>query len=66
MFTLFFNWGKVIIIIVNQYKNDRDLYRNFMEREAAIAHGLILVSNDSDLLRVQGINLENWVLISEI
>ncbi|MEH2358131.1 type II toxin-antitoxin system VapC family toxin [Nostoc sp.] len=32
----------------------------------AIARGLILVSNDSDLLRVQGINLENWVLISEI
>ncbi|MBN3894257.1 MAG: type II toxin-antitoxin system VapC family toxin [Nostoc sp. NOS(2021)] len=30
----------------------------------AIARGLILVSNDSDLLRVQGINLENWVLIS--
>ncbi|MCC5631020.1 type II toxin-antitoxin system VapC family toxin [Nostoc sphaeroides CHAB 2801] len=26
----------------------------------AIARGLILVSNDSDLLRVQGINLENW------
>ncbi|MEH2358133.1 PIN domain-containing protein [Nostoc sp.] len=31
----------------------------------AIARGLTLVSNDSDLLRVQGINLENWVLISE-
>ncbi|WP_414549474.1 type II toxin-antitoxin system VapC family toxin [Anabaena sp. CCY 0017] len=27
----------------------------------AITRGLILVSNDSDLLRVQGINLENWV-----
>ncbi|MEH2417681.1 MAG: hypothetical protein V7K12_21070, partial [Nostoc sp.] len=27
----------------------------------AIARGLTLVSNDSDLLRVQGINLENWV-----
>ncbi len=26
----------------------------------AIARGLILVSNDYDLLRVQGINLENW------
>lgn len=26
----------------------------------AIARGLILVSNDSDLQRVQGINLENW------
>jgi tRNA(fMet)-specific endonuclease VapC len=26
----------------------------------AIARGLILVSNDSDLLRVKGINLENW------
>ncbi|MEH2383162.1 MAG: type II toxin-antitoxin system VapC family toxin [Nostoc sp.] len=26
----------------------------------AIARGLVLVSNDSDLLRVQGINLENW------
>ncbi|MBW4556458.1 MAG: PIN domain-containing protein [Trichormus sp. ATA11-4-KO1] len=26
----------------------------------AIIRGLILVSNDSDLLRVQGINLENW------
>ncbi|MEA5557291.1 type II toxin-antitoxin system VapC family toxin [Nodularia spumigena] len=26
----------------------------------AITRGLILVSNDSDLLRVQGINLENW------
>ena len=29
----------------------------------AIARGLILVSNDSDLLRVQGINLENWAII---
>ncbi|AVH63110.1 VapC toxin family PIN domain ribonuclease [Nostoc sp. 'Peltigera membranacea cyanobiont' 213] len=27
----------------------------------AIARGLILVSNDSDLLRVQNINLENWL-----
>jgi len=27
----------------------------------AITRGLILVSNDSDLLRVQGLNLENWV-----
>ena len=26
----------------------------------AIARSLILVCNDSDLLRVQGINLENW------
>lgn len=26
----------------------------------AIARGLIVVSNDSDLLRVQGIHLENW------
>jgi tRNA(fMet)-specific endonuclease VapC len=26
----------------------------------AIARGLILVSNDYDLQRVQGINLENW------
>ncbi|BAY75851.1 PilT protein [Nostoc linckia NIES-25] len=26
----------------------------------AITRGLILVSNDSDLLRVQGLNLENW------
>ncbi|MDJ0795796.1 MAG: type II toxin-antitoxin system VapC family toxin [Calothrix sp. MO_167.B12] len=29
----------------------------------AITCGLILVSNDSDLLRVQGINLENWLQI---
>ncbi|MDJ0676906.1 MAG: PIN domain-containing protein [Calothrix sp. MO_167.B42] len=29
----------------------------------AITRGLILVSNDSDLLRVQGINLENWLQI---
>ncbi len=27
----------------------------------AITRGFILVSNDSDLLRVQGLNLENWV-----
>lgn len=27
----------------------------------AITRGLILVSNDSDLLRVQGIKLENWL-----
>ncbi len=27
----------------------------------AIARGLILVSNDSDLLRVEGIKLENWL-----
>ncbi|MBX9254122.1 type II toxin-antitoxin system VapC family toxin [Desmonostoc muscorum CCALA 125] len=27
----------------------------------AITRSLILVSNDSDLLRVQGLNLENWV-----
>jgi tRNA(fMet)-specific endonuclease VapC len=27
----------------------------------AIARGLIIVSNDSDLLRVQGITLENWL-----
>lgn len=29
----------------------------------AIARGLILVSNDSDLLRVQGIKLENWLRV---
>lgn len=28
----------------------------------AIARGLILVSNDADLLRVQGLNLENWLI----
>ncbi|MEH2330879.1 type II toxin-antitoxin system VapC family toxin [Nostoc sp.] len=28
----------------------------------AIARGLILVSNDSDLLRVEGLSLENWLL----
>lgn len=28
----------------------------------AITHGLILVSNDSDLLRVEGLSLENWLL----
>ena len=28
----------------------------------AIARGLILVSNDSDLLRVQGLTLENWLI----
>ena len=27
----------------------------------AIIHNLILVSNDSDLLRVQGLTLENWI-----
>jgi tRNA(fMet)-specific endonuclease VapC len=27
----------------------------------AITRGLIIVSNDSDLLRVQGITLENWL-----
>jgi len=27
----------------------------------AIARGLILVSNDSDLQRVQGLSLENWL-----
>lgn len=27
----------------------------------AITRGLILVSNDSDLLRVDGINLQNWL-----
>ena len=27
----------------------------------AIARGLILVSNDSDLLRVEGLSLENWL-----
>lgn len=27
----------------------------------AIVKGLILVSNDSDLLRVEGLSLENWV-----
>jgi tRNA(fMet)-specific endonuclease VapC len=27
--------------------------------DTAIASGLIVVSNDSDLLRVEGINLEN-------
>ncbi len=29
----------------------------------AIARGLILVSNDSDLLRVEGIKLENWLRV---
>jgi tRNA(fMet)-specific endonuclease VapC len=29
----------------------------------AIARSLILVSNDSDLLRVQGLKLENWAII---
>ncbi|MDJ0736878.1 MAG: PIN domain-containing protein [Nostocaceae cyanobacterium] len=29
----------------------------------AITRGLILASNDSDLLRIQGINLENWLQI---
>jgi tRNA(fMet)-specific endonuclease VapC len=28
----------------------------------AIIRGLILVSHDSDLLRVEGLNLENWLL----
>ena len=28
----------------------------------AITQGLILVSNDSDLLRVEGLSLENWLL----
>lgn len=28
---------------------------------AAIACGLILVSNDSDLLGVEGLSLENWL-----
>jgi len=28
----------------------------------AIVKGLIVVSNDSDLLRVEGISLENWFL----
>ncbi|MEH1824701.1 MAG: type II toxin-antitoxin system VapC family toxin [Nostoc sp.] len=28
----------------------------------AIARGLILVSNDSDLLRVEGLSLENWLV----
>ena len=27
----------------------------------ALRHSLILVSNDSDMLRVQGINVENWL-----
>ena len=27
----------------------------------AIARGLTLVSNDSDLLRVEGLSLENWL-----
>ncbi|MEH2453400.1 type II toxin-antitoxin system VapC family toxin [Nostoc sp.] len=27
----------------------------------AIARGLILISNDSDLLRVKGLSLENWL-----
>ncbi|WP_017652399.1 type II toxin-antitoxin system VapC family toxin [Fortiea contorta] len=27
----------------------------------AIVHGLVLVSNDSDLVRVEGLNLENWL-----
>jgi tRNA(fMet)-specific endonuclease VapC len=30
----------------------------------AITRGLILVSNDSDLQRVQGLNLENWLVES--
>lgn len=29
----------------------------------AIARGLVMVSNDSDLLRVQGIKLENWLRV---
>lgn len=29
----------------------------------AIARGLILVSNDSDLLRVEGLSLDNWARI---
>ncbi|MDZ7954043.1 type II toxin-antitoxin system VapC family toxin [Nostoc sp. DedQUE09] len=28
----------------------------------AITRGLIIVSNDSDLLRVEGLSLENWLL----
>jgi tRNA(fMet)-specific endonuclease VapC len=28
----------------------------------AITRGLVLVSNDSDLLRVEGLSLENWLL----
>jgi tRNA(fMet)-specific endonuclease VapC len=28
----------------------------------AITRGLILVSNDSDLLRVEGLSLENWLI----
>lgn len=28
----------------------------------AITRGLILVSNDTDLLRIPGINLENWAI----
>jgi tRNA(fMet)-specific endonuclease VapC len=28
----------------------------------AITRGLILVSNDSDLLKVQGVKLENWLI----
>lgn len=28
----------------------------------AIVRGLILVSNDSDLLKVQGVKLENWLI----
>ena len=31
----------------------------------AIRHGLILVSDDSDLLRVQGITVENWLRTEE-
>jgi tRNA(fMet)-specific endonuclease VapC len=31
----------------------------------AITHGLILVSNDSDMLRVAGIIIENWVTVEE-
>ncbi|WP_343232366.1 hypothetical protein [Trichormus sp. NMC-1] len=27
----------------------------------AITHDLILVSNNSDLLRIEGVNLENWL-----
>jgi len=31
----------------------------------AMTRGLILVSNDADLVRVQGLNLENWVKAEE-
>ncbi len=34
---------------------------DFLIAATAITRGLILVSNDSDMRRVKGIRLENWV-----